>query len=397
MDLYQHDKLNLGRPAIRLFRLEKGRRSQIFCEIFQAYLDDRGCGVPYEALSLTWGSPELTKDIRVNGKRLPVTDNLHQALLHLRQQDRDRILWIDAVCIDQGNLRERGYQVQQMGDIYRKADQWLEEEATKYACSDWHPEDVRWANIWRDMDGQVALGFHSDLEDRQRQGLETLLGHEWFTRAWILQEVASANAARVCCGTKSVSTRYFGLLPGWLTVVPSPHCRAVVDMMPGISRQHSWWAGRRNLFTLLRQFGHSKATEPRDIIYALCGISTDARGPNVLTPDYAMPTRELMRKFTKLLFRCDMTGVPGWRLVSIRDLAMRVEQLNQIAILVHIENKDKTLCMSLINRETKLSMLKAAGAYARLRGSSMLSEVLRRHRIVLRRKDTAEEIFRDSG
>ncbi|GKT72050.1 ankyrin repeat and sam domain containing protein 6 [Colletotrichum tofieldiae] len=175
------------------------------------------------------------------------------------------------------------------------------------------------------MEGQVALGFHSDLAFRQRQGLKTLLGHEWFTRVWILQEVASAHAARVCCGTKTVSTRYFGLLRGWLSVVPSPHCQAVVDMMPGISRQRSWRAGRRDLFTLLRRFGHSKATEPRDIIYALCGISTDASGPGVLTPDYAMPTHELMRKVTEFLFLCDMTEVPGSRLVGIRDLAMRVE------------------------------------------------------------------------
>ncbi|GJC90085.1 heterokaryon incompatibility protein 6, OR allele [Colletotrichum liriopes] len=122
MDLYQHDRLDLGRPAIRLLRLEKGRYGTISCEIFQACLDGRGCGVPCEALSYTWGSPELTKDILLNGKRLPVTDNLYQALLHLRQRDRDRILWIDAVCIDQGNLSERGHQVQQMGDIYHKAD-----------------------------------------------------------------------------------------------------------------------------------------------------------------------------------------------------------------------------------------------------------------------------------
>jgi len=52
----------------------------------------------YAALSYTWGEARKPYDIVVNGGRLAVTENLHLALRHLRYQDQDRILWIDAIC-----------------------------------------------------------------------------------------------------------------------------------------------------------------------------------------------------------------------------------------------------------------------------------------------------------
>lgn len=89
----------------------------------------------YEALSYTWGPPENPKSIRVrqNGlKNLSVTRNLDVALKHLRHETETQELWIDAICIDQSNLKERGSQVQRMGEIYKRADRvvvWLGPEA----------------------------------------------------------------------------------------------------------------------------------------------------------------------------------------------------------------------------------------------------------------------------
>ncbi|KAG8533512.1 uncharacterized protein KY384_002298 [Bacidia gigantensis] len=54
---------------------------------------------------------------------MEVGDNLYQALLHLRQDitKQKRTLWIDALCIDQANLQERGEQVKLMGAIFKQA------------------------------------------------------------------------------------------------------------------------------------------------------------------------------------------------------------------------------------------------------------------------------------
>ncbi|KAI1357439.1 hypothetical protein F5Y08DRAFT_163607 [Xylaria arbuscula] len=63
---------------------------------------------PYEALSYAWGPLSDTIDvIVVNGhvSTIPVTRNLEEGLRHLRYEDRPRTMWIDALCINQVNLR----------------------------------------------------------------------------------------------------------------------------------------------------------------------------------------------------------------------------------------------------------------------------------------------------
>ncbi|KAK5996317.1 Heterokaryon incompatibility 6-like protein [Cladobotryum mycophilum] len=75
----------------------------------------------YEALSYGWGDASDKQLIFRNGKPFPVTKNLDSALRHLRLADAERVLWIDAICIDQNNISERAYQVGLMRDIYVKA------------------------------------------------------------------------------------------------------------------------------------------------------------------------------------------------------------------------------------------------------------------------------------
>jgi vancomycin permeability regulator SanA len=50
-----------------------------------------------------------------------ITQNLHIALQYLRQKDKPRLFWIDAICINQTDLEERSAQVLKMKDIFEKA------------------------------------------------------------------------------------------------------------------------------------------------------------------------------------------------------------------------------------------------------------------------------------
>lgn len=75
----------------------------------------------YEALSYCWGDASDTRPVQCNGTTLNVTSNLQAALVQLRRADTPRILWVDAVCIDQSNLAERACQVSYMRTIYRNA------------------------------------------------------------------------------------------------------------------------------------------------------------------------------------------------------------------------------------------------------------------------------------
>jgi hypothetical protein len=79
----------------------------------------------YEALSYVWGARVGTEAVTCEGKTLLITPNCQYALRHLRLAEKDRILWIDAICIDQDeaeeSVKERNLQVTLMGEIYAKA------------------------------------------------------------------------------------------------------------------------------------------------------------------------------------------------------------------------------------------------------------------------------------
>ena len=94
----------------------------------------------YEALSYAWGSTEQPSEIKVARHQedqplmklsevstasvyddLAVTRNLGEALRYLRWKEEARVLWIDATCVNQQDLQERGDQVQRMADIYGSA------------------------------------------------------------------------------------------------------------------------------------------------------------------------------------------------------------------------------------------------------------------------------------
>jgi hypothetical protein len=67
-----------------------------------------------------------------------IASNLHAALLRLRGATEVRILWADAVCIDQTNDPEKNHQVGIMGDIYKATKEcivWLGEPKRQAAFS----------------------------------------------------------------------------------------------------------------------------------------------------------------------------------------------------------------------------------------------------------------------
>lgn len=77
----------------------------------------------YEALSYTWDDQKPTRDITCNEACLRVTENVFQALRQLRKSRKGgrRILWIDAICINQNDQAEKTVQVSMMGNIYARA------------------------------------------------------------------------------------------------------------------------------------------------------------------------------------------------------------------------------------------------------------------------------------
>jgi len=118
--IFQYSSLDSTTCDIRLISLLPGTKSdEISCRIMHVSLEDNPS---YEAISYTWGNQSLgIGTTTLNGLPFRITPNLQTALYHLRSEDVGRVLWIDALCINQLDTKEKTDQVQKMRDIYQGA------------------------------------------------------------------------------------------------------------------------------------------------------------------------------------------------------------------------------------------------------------------------------------
>ncbi|KAL6915390.1 hypothetical protein FSST1_006885 [Fusarium sambucinum] len=242
----------------------------------------------YEALSYTWGAPDKKHSIWIEGDELQITANCHAALSQLRDDLLDRIIWIDAICIDQANKDERGTQVQLMAEIYCKARQvivWLGEATPE---TEGALEHIRTA---------AEEGEGSTIPECQ--SVVALLQRPWFRRIWVLQEVAAARHVVVACGTTQIDGYAFclGLPPHVYEESSSAAVRSIEFLIkrsifrPKYTQDASGRVtfGIRPLGELMDMYHSHDATEPLDRVFALLGMSTDGLSAPELVPNYNTP------------------------------------------------------------------------------------------------------------
>lgn len=205
--------------SIRLVRILGSHGPGIKIEILTTDLADDNNKPEYTALSYTWGDPEDKIDIFVGSDRkaLGITRNLAGALQAISHQDTNRVFWIDAICINQGDLTERSHQVGLMTDIYNDASLvlvWLgpgsnECSRTMEKIQSFAREiDIDWSKFkissktsltWQKIASQL-LAQPSFVDE-----LSGLLSLSWFERLWIWQEIRiGGKQAIIQCGDASM-------------------------------------------------------------------------------------------------------------------------------------------------------------------------------------------------
>lgn len=217
---YEYDPLPDTKKTIRAIRLRTGPLAShmIECEMFTIEFSDRyepqfeDRPIEYEALSWSWGNDVPQYGIVViEGQeryKLRVKRELALALKYLRKTNKERILWIDAVCIDQNNFNERNHQVQMMAMIYTRA---------KKVCI-WLGEDDDNTNMAIHFIIHQIMHldrFDSICKDEKNtdnwQALLALMQRRWFRRRWVVQEVALSRRAKVYCGVAKISWTDFAV------------------------------------------------------------------------------------------------------------------------------------------------------------------------------------------
>ncbi|RYP56271.1 hypothetical protein DL771_012058 [Monosporascus sp. 5C6A] len=192
----------------------------------------------FTALSYVWGSPDVTKEIRVNEIAVPVTINLERALVHVydhwiasspRPRRHSFLLWVDALCINQGDSDEKNHQIPLMGKIFSAAElviSWLgpANDVLHYAMDtidllylelkQTDPDDI--SLQW--MATHPSLCHSKSLSNRPSPGSAQTIHSRWdamwrfcridyWRRVWVFQEVALARRALIASGAKTIEWR----------------------------------------------------------------------------------------------------------------------------------------------------------------------------------------------
>ncbi|PQE09516.1 Heterokaryon incompatibility protein [Rutstroemia sp. NJR-2017a BBW] len=189
---------------IRLLTLlpNKNFDDDLRCEVNHTSLEDKP---EFEALSYTWGNPKDVVPLLLHDQTFHVTKNLASALRHLRYTYEPRVLWVDALCINQSDIPERNQQIPQMREIYdvggaKRVVVWLGEVKNAKIA-------INFCERLLKEPPEFALLPGYDLE--WEACYELLVEMPWWSRAWIIQEVIHKNTVIVHIGNlEPVSIEY---------------------------------------------------------------------------------------------------------------------------------------------------------------------------------------------
>jgi Heterokaryon incompatibility protein (HET) len=210
---FTYRRLDLTKESQELRFLElqpaKSFSEGVRCTIFHCSLK---APPSYEALSYVWGGRENPLFIHLAYNQetcgldpsFAVTQNLAAALRHIRHRDTSRIMWIDAICINQIDNEEKAHQVVQMRDVYLSAQRvvlWLGEEGKSSIAIDF----LRHMPFQKDAKyGEVDYTWSSDDIPKFEACDELFFKKEYWTRSWIIQEVLHDRDVLVYIGLQTL-------------------------------------------------------------------------------------------------------------------------------------------------------------------------------------------------
>lgn len=90
--------------------------------------DKRETCSPYTALSYCWGTVVGRRVVWIDGFAFEVSASLASALQYMRLEKENQRLWVDQICINQDDLKEKKLQVTKMARTYEESDKtvvWL--------------------------------------------------------------------------------------------------------------------------------------------------------------------------------------------------------------------------------------------------------------------------------
>ena len=315
----------------------------------------------YEALSYVWGSPDQPREpISLNNAHLEIYETLHRVLVDLRCRDKERRLWIDAVCINQADITERNAQVALMREIYKYAsrtvvylgtetdDKWGSSTAETFQMVQELVEEAKMFNPAGNVGGTDEpkgppallpsfgeylpvgpLGITSKLKEKYNgnHSIFKVIGCEWWRRAWTMQELLLSRSVLLCQGRceldwsdlctavdHGLQLNMWPITEGGFVInqaiIPYASTRALQDQcrLRKAYPERFHMDPAEDLLSLLVHCRHRAARDPRDKLYSLLGIFQDrqtaaAAQTSILDaitePDYGHPVVYVYRRISQ--------------------------------------------------------------------------------------------------
>jgi len=306
---------SLARGDIRLFILHPGGDGdELRALVFQSSLLRSGS---FQAVSYRWSSDALSHTLWTPDGEIKITSSLSAALHALRHRREPTVLWADAICINQRDLREKEEQIPLIPQIFQRATcvivflgndnhdeaaiealmQIRVNEALKHVGEEWP----------KDLPGIPAHWIGKSVppaEDMIWSQINTLFARSWFQRAWIIQEVVVAMSVRVVCGRWMMDWNDLfsaieiiekaGHFKGGFSASSPPKWHRFLALAQ--LREREARHDRRPLLELLESFRYAESSKEHDRLFCHLGLAIDGNQRGFLL-DYSISFDSLVRKY----------------------------------------------------------------------------------------------------
>lgn len=357
---------------IRILDLLSKPNEPLRCRLRNVELQDAEAAVDYLALSYVWGdsskpctmqivdaiSGEVTSSTAI--ETIALTTSLCDAIQSLRdcEQIHPKTFWIDQICIDQDNDEEKSHQVAQMGKVFQHAiqvvtywgpqDEWdgdaLDLMTRIYEHFKPLTETTEIAGLNEEilssphMEGQYRRMASEDLPPgllfpepifkgegfRTFLQLNRIISGPWSKRLWLFQENIVNTNTLFLRGQRTLSwdTLKLVCLLGWVGLIP--WIDAGEEVIRLLRRRTTWHhsntrasnGGRLRLHGLLRVAVPLDCFEPKDKVYAVLGLATDAEELGIV-PDYTKSTAQTFTDVSVAFIKRNLGRSPAYSLFEL--------------------------------------------------------------------------------
>lgn len=291
---------------------------------------------PYIALSYAWGDTADKVECECNGVPFNIGPSLYNAICNIDIYHPDGTwYWADAICINQDDELEKALLVSKMSQVYRRAVEtavWL---GSSENDSDLALTQIRsmatailahkelWSESLTVDDYRKAANNAGipDASDAIWVAILQLFGRPWFSRLWIVQEIALSETIHFHCGAKCMNWYGLGACAWMLSrqwMAFKSHLEqtdeTLIDSVVGgvlfvflldqVCQRQNWAAtGWGILFMLLRA---QNASEKLDYVYGVHALLPDSMQEKLevnYSVESKMAYRDLHAKFFALVLR----------------------------------------------------------------------------------------------